>query len=234
MKVNVTNTEGKDIVIRKGGALEALAPRSISINGTLKAPVQFLAGKTFDDGLCHIRVFNHEGRLELYVQDTDPHTQHVITGSLSKDAVLEQFKINTNTRWSVSEFLKFIKTMRFYFADKAAHGKLIESIQKWSVTVERVINEHNDNKGNSNFQLQTKVQAVPGLVSIFDLNVPIFQGYPKVKFSVEIGLDPKNTEVMIYLISDELIELEIGAREKAIKDVLAELKDRTFSKIVVS
>jgi hypothetical protein len=128
--------------------------------------------------------------------------------------------------------------MRFYFADKAAQTKLVQSLQKWSVKVERVINEHNDNKGNSNFQLETKVQqsasGEDGLISKFDLLIPIFQGYAKQKFTVEIGLDPKNTAVMLYLISDELIELEIGQREKLIQDELNKFDDFECSKVVLS
>lgn len=220
--------------VLKGEALEQKPPKAINIVGVLEAPAQFLKGKTIDPLKTHLKIFNAEGELELVVNDEDPYSTHTIKGKLSKDSVLQMFRINTDTRWTIAEFLKFIKTMRFYFADRAAHAKLIDSIQKWSVKIERVIVEHNDNKGNSNFQLETKVQAVDGLVSKFDLNIPIFQGYPKAKFTVEIGLDPKNTAVMLYLISDDLIELEIQTRETAIRDVLSQLNDYTFSKIVVS
>jgi len=223
-----------DYTVRKGEALPAKPIKSINITGVLSAPAQFLSGKVIENKDTHLKIFNAEGKLELVVNDTDPYSTHTIVGLLSKDSVLSQFAINSEKRWTIAEFLKFIKTMRFYFADRAAHAKLVESIQKWSVKVERVIVEHNDNKGNSNFQLETKVQQVEGLVTKFDLNIPIFQGYPKIKFTVEIGLDPKNTAVMIYLISDDLIELEIQSREKAIQDVLNQLTSYTFSKIVVS
>lgn len=227
-------TEQKEIVIRQGEALVAKAPRAIILNGTLQAPAQFKAGKELDERACHIRIENDKGIIELHVQDTDPYTEHVIRGMLTKDSVLGLFRINTDSRWPIREFLKFIKTMRFYFFDKAAHSALIESIQKWSVKIERVITEHNDQKGNSNFQLETKVQAVEGLVHKFDLNLSLFQGYPKAKFTVEIGLDPKNTEVQLYLFSDELIELEIGQREKFIEIELSKFNDFNCSKVVIS
>lgn len=187
-----------DYTVRKGEALEAKAPKSIILTGVLEAPAQFLQGKVIEPLNTHLKIFNHEGKLELVVNDTDPYSTHVIIGSLSSNKTLQGFQINSAKRYSISEFLKFIKTMRFYFADRSAHDALIQSIQKWSVKIEKVIVEHNDQKGNSNFQLETKVQAVEGLVHKFDLNIPIFQGYPKQKFTVEIGLDPKNTEVMLY------------------------------------
>jgi len=232
MKINLT-TEQKEIIIRKGEALEAKAEKSIVINGTLGAPFQFLSGKTPDPAKSHIQIASDKGELTLHIQDTDPYTEHIIKGELKQDSVLKLFAINSDKRWSIQEFLKFIKTMRFYFSDKAAHSKLIESLQKWSVKVDRVITEHNDNKGNSNFQLETKVREVE-LISKFDLSISIFQGYEKMKFTVEIGLDPKNTAVQIYLISDELIELEIGQREKLIHSEISRFATFACSKVYIS
>jgi hypothetical protein len=236
-KVIVHPTPGEnEFILRKGDALPAKADKSINIDGTLGAPLQFLTGKgdVFPTKMIHLQIYHDKGKLVLRMGDFDPYTEHVITGSLKRDSVLNSFEINSEKRWSIQEFLKFIKTMRYYFADRAQHAALVESIQKWSVKVERVIVEHNDNKGNSNFQLETKVQAVEGLISKFDLNIPIFQGYSKYKFTVEIGLDPKNTAVQIYLISDELIELEIGVREKLIAEEVAKFDSFAFSKVVVS
>lgn len=232
MKINLT-TEQKEIVIRKGTAIEARAPKSISITGTLQAPFQFKEGKTLDPLNCNIQIANDKGEITLHVQDTDPYTTHVIKGELKQDSALKTFQVNSEKRWDVKEFLKFVKTMRYYFADKTAHKNLIESLQKWHVKVERVINETNDNKGNSNSQLETKVREVE-LINKFDLNIAIFQGYEKKKFTVEIGLDPKNTAVQLYLISDELIELEIGHRETLISKELAKFKDFNCSKIQIS
>ena len=232
MKINLT-TEQKEIIIRKGEALPPKADKSISINGTLSAPFQFLQGKEIDDRKTHLQIRKDIGTLELHIQDTDPYTEHVITGSLKRDSVLQQFKINSDHRWSVREFVKFVKTMRFYFSDKEAHQKLIESLQKWNVMIEKTIKDHNDSSGNSLLMLETKVRDVQ-LVNKFNLNVPIFQGYPKQTFTVEIGLDPKNTAVDLYLISDELIELEIGVREYTIATELKNFDSFEFSKVVVS
>lgn len=232
-QLNLTVT-GNDITIRQGDALPAKADKSIVINGTLAAPSQFLAGKRPEAIQSHIQIAKDKGKITLHIQDTDPHTTHVITGELKRDNILEQFQINTATRWTVAEFLKFIKTMRFYFSDRAAHGALVAALQKWSIAVDRVITEFNDNKGNSDLRLETKVRSVDGLINNFDLNIPIFQGYDKSKFTVEIGLDPKNTAVMLYLISDDLIELEIGQREKLIETELAKFDGFLCSKVFVS
>jgi hypothetical protein len=226
--------QGSELTIRTGEALAPKADKSIKIDGVLGSPYQFFIGREFDPLNCHLQIQHDKGVIQFRAQDTNPYTEHVITGSLTKDQALAKFAINTETRWAISEFLKFIKTMRYYFADKAAHTSLVEAIQKWSVNIERVINEHNDNRGNSNFQLETKVRAMEGFISKFDLLIPIFQGYQKMKFTVEIGLDPKNTSVQLYLFSDELIELEISHRESIMTTELANFSGFDCAKVVLS
>lgn len=228
------DSEVKEVIIRHGDALAPQAEKGISIDGTLSSPFQFLSGRgTIDETKSHLRIYKDLGKVELYIQDTNPYTTHKITGSLKRDSVLNQFAINTEKRWAVSDFLKFVRTMRFYFADKEQHSSLLQSLQTWSVQIQRVIKEHNDNSGNSNFQLETKVRDVK-LLTKFALELPIFQGYPKHKFNVEIGLDPKAVSVDLYLISDELIELEIGVREKTIENELKNFEANKFAKVIVS
>lgn len=233
VQLNVTSSNG-EITFRTGDALPARADKSIVINGTLGAPYQFFEGRRPEAITSNIQIAADKGEIVLHIQDTDPHTTHVIRGTLKRDTILEQFQINTEKRWTIQEFLKFIKTMRYFFDDRAAHGALVAALQKWSIKVERVITEFNDQKGNSDFRLETKVREVEGFIGKFDLKIPIFQGYDKSVFTVEIGLDPKNTAVMLYLISDDLIELEIGQREKLIETELAKFDDFKCSKVFIS
>jgi hypothetical protein len=236
MNINVEAKDGQ-LVIREGEALPLHYPAPIALSGTLGAPHQFLKGRTrVDETESHLLIKKDKGSIELVIGDRSATSVISVVGTLTPDGDLKKFNINTEKRWTIAEFLKFIKTMRFYFADKAAHAALVLSLQTWSVKIERVINEHNDNKGNSNFQLQTKVQqsAADSLISRFNLLIPIFQGYPKIQFTVEIGLDPKNTAVDLYLISDELIELEIGQREKLIEEEIEKFSKFACSKVVIS
>lgn len=227
--------EAGEYTIRHGDAEKIQYEKPISITGVLDACSQFLKGKTIDPLKSHLRIFQQQGRLELYINDTDPNSQHVITGSLTKNVDLKAFEINSMTyRWSVSDFLRFIKQNRYFFANKEQHAKLITNMQAWSAKIETVLVQANDQKGNSNFQIEQKVRAVDGFVDKFELNIPIYQGDVSLKFTVEIGLDPKNTSVQIYLFSDELFELEMTQRATLMKAALAEMEEQTFSKIVVS
>lgn len=235
MKLNLT-TEQKEITIRKGDALPAKPGRSIIIAGVFSAPFQFLEGKSSlaaDTENIHLLIHGHTGKLELHLRDQDPYVEHVITGSLSRDSNLALFQINSDKRWTVREFVKFIKTMRYYFAERDEATAIVDSLNKWQAKVETVIKDHNDTSGNSLLMLERKVGDIQ-LKTKFALNVPIFQGYPKVKFTVEIGLDPKANQVDLYLISDELIELEAQTRETIIEKELKQYEKWAFSKVRVS
>jgi len=230
----VMTTPG-EYVLRTGEAEDVKHEKSISITGVLDAPAQFLKGKTIDPFKSHLRIYQQEGKLELYIQDTDPNTNHVITGQLKKNQNLSEFQINSLThRWSVPDFLRFVKQNRFFFSNKEQHSKLITNMQSWNAKIETVLAQSNDQKGNSNFQIEQKVRAVDGFIDRFELNIPIYQGDVSLKFTVEIGLEPKNTAVLIYLFSDELFELEITQRATLINAALAEMAEQTFSKVVVS
>jgi hypothetical protein len=215
--------------------LGEIADKAIVILGTLGAPFQFLLGKKdkIKDLDTHLRIYKDLGRLELYMNDTDARCQHVITGSLSKDKNLESFRINTDATWSVSEFLKFIRTKKFFFAHPEDQTQLIAGLQTFGAKVERVIKEHNDSAGNSLFQLETKVNEMQ-LKRSFILDTPIFQGYDRKQFKVEIGFQPTATQVHLFLISEDLFTIELEYREKLINDEIKKFDTHNFSKVVVS
>lgn len=52
------------------------------------------------------------GEITLYVQDTDPYTTHTIKGELKQDSMLKSFQVNSEKRWDVKEFLKFVNSLR--------------------------------------------------------------------------------------------------------------------------
>src|SRR5689334_9872763 len=149
---SVITTPG-EYVLRTGEAEDVKHEKSISITGVLDAPAQFLKGKTIDPFKSHLHIYQQEGKLELYIQDTDPNTNHVITGQLKKNQNLSEFQINSLThRWSVLDFLRFVKQNRFFFSNKEQHSRLITNMQSWNAKIETVLAQSNDQKGNSNFQ----------------------------------------------------------------------------------
>ena len=229
------NGEQKEVVVRTGEAEKIVHPKAINLVGILAAPFQFYEGKKehCPADKCHLQIKKDSGEIKLVILDTDPHSTTTITGSLKKDGFFDSWGINTEERWTVSEFLKHIKMQRTFFAVKDECDQLVDSLQKWNAKVETVIKQHNDNAGNSLSMLERKVSEI-GLKTKFNLSIPIFQGYAKQTFTVEIGFDPKNTQVDLYLFSNELFELEITHRESLIESELLSFKDFDCSKVVLS
>lgn len=229
---NITPS-GNDLTIRHGEAAKITYPKAIKIDGILAAPYQFYEGKKPDAKDCHIQIKKDTGVISLHILDTDPNSASLITGQLYKDSYFQQWGINTEKRWTVSAFLKHIKMQRAFFTEKTESDAIVSSLQKWNAKVEVVMKQHNDNAGNSLSMLERTVSEID-LKNKFSLTIPIFQGYPKQKFTVEIGLDPKSNSVELYLFSNDLFELEINHREQLIESELAKFNSFPCSKVVIS
>lgn len=232
--LNITlSGETKELVLRTGEADKIVYPRSINITGILGAPYQFYDGKKPDPKDCHIQIKKDTGVIILNILDTDPHSASTIIGQLKKDGYFEQWGINTEKRWTVSQFLKHIKMQRVFFSEQSECDAMVESLQKWNAKVEMVIKQHNDNSGNSLSMLERSVSGIE-LKTRFSLTIPIFQGYSKQKFTVEIGLDPKSNAVDLYLFSNDLFSLEIEHREQLIELELSKFDAFPCSKVTIS
>jgi hypothetical protein len=233
-KINITPT-GNELIIRYGEAEEIKYAKSIDIAGTLQAPWQFLQGRgKLDEEKIHLLIDAKKNCIQIVIGDIDPNTAHKITGYLYEESELHAFQINTAKRWTIKDFIKFIRERRFFFTDKSEHDKLVGGLMQWSANVEMLVKEFNDNRGNSLFQLETRVKKAEGFKDSFILSIPIFQGYEKQKFKVEIGLDPKTTGVDIFLISDELMEISYALKEKIIGQEVKRFDSYSFSKVVIS
>lgn len=225
-----------EVVVRQGAAETFVYPKGISISGILAAPWQFYAGKIpkLEPLDCHLRIENDKGTITLVVLDTDARgSTSTITGSLKPDGVLESWKINTEFRWTVSSLTKHLMMNKSFFADRTECDVMIKSLRNWNANIETVIRQHNDNTGNSLSVLEKKVRDVE-LKQKFQLHIPIFQGYPKEKFTVEVGLDPKSNAVEIFLYSEELFALTIDRRESILDAELAKFDGFECSKVVIS
>jgi hypothetical protein len=233
LNLTVVNSDGKEIVFRTGEADKIAYAKPINITGILAAPYHFFEGKKLDCQKCHIQIKKDTGVIALHILDTDPHSGSVIIGQLKKDGYFDQWGINTEKRWTVSQFLKHVKMQKTFFSERSECDAIVESLQKWGAKVETVIKQHNDNSGNSLSQLERTVSGIE-VKTKFKLRIPIFQGYPKQEFVVEIGFDPKATAVDLYLYSEDLFAIEIEHREQLIESELSKFKEFPCSKVVLS
>lgn len=226
----------RTVTIWEGEAPPYKPKKAINITGTLTAPHAFLIGRgELDETKIHLLIEKDKGILAIVIDDTDPETTHKIIGKLTEDSALLEFGVNNDGRtWGNRDMVKFLRKMRFYFPDKSQHAALIDSLQRWNISVERIFSDHNnDRTGETKMSLETKVGNVT-LLNDFFLEMPIYQGYEKLKFKVQIGINTLQTQAQLYFFSDELVEMKNVFREKIIDEELAKFADYTFSKVVIS
>ena len=218
-------------VLRTGDAEKIDQPKPIVIIGRLSAPFDFLEHKNHEDQYnakhCHLIIDRHAGQIVLHANEKSSLSEDVITGCLAPHEDLLEWGINTEKRWTVRDFIKFIRARKYFFAEGSENLALIENLQKWNVTVERIIKEENNNTGNSLSSLETKVTKALEKTQ-FKLDIPIYHGYNKCKFVVEIGLDPKSTSVDLFLVSPELHELVQIERDRIFREELAKFDKLGF------
>jgi len=224
---------------RFGEAKSDKHPQSIRIGGRLSAPYDFLLNKDketqYNANYSHLILDKDSMMLELHLDEKSPHCEDIITGKLSPDYDLSIWSINSDKRWTIKEFVKFLRARKFFFKDGSQHTKLIESLQKWNVSFERVIKDENNNTGNSISSIETKISDI-AIDTKFQLEMPIYKGYGKSVFEVEIGFDPKATSVELFLVSGELFELERSKKEAIFTEELKKFDSLGFncSKINIS
>lgn len=215
--------EGKEgaiseLIIREGEALPVKEPNPIWVSGVLMAPASFLEGKkdNYDSKKCHVLIDRTKNEI-LFVGHERSGYEDKVKGSLKTSNELEAFCINQDKKFSISEFRTFLRTVKFCFADPEEHSALLKSLESFSMNVSKTFENFNNNSGNSKYMIETAVNKIP-FKNTFTLLIPIFKGYPKERFTVEIGLDPTSTDVKIFLVSSEIYEIVERRKEKYIEE----------------
>lgn len=224
MKEINLNVQNGETTIRTGEAARLDVAKSIKITGRLSAPFDFMEKKNminqYQANYCHLLIDKDTGTLTLHANEKSTIAEDVIIGRLEISPELKEWDINGDNRWNVRDFIKFLRARKFYFQDPSEHSSLIENLQKWNVSIERIIKEENNNTGNSHLSLETKVTKALEKNS-FKLELPIYKGYGKKKFTVEIGLDPQAVSVQMFLVSSDLHTLILSERDALFTEELS-------------
>lgn len=201
-------TSPGETVIRHGAAALLREPRQLAYTGRLDSPRKFLEPKKalYQPTQATVFINGTAGSLRL-VLDEKNELFDGVTGALEIAPELAQFRVNSDQKYSVTELVKFLKRTRFFFGDKDAHTSLLASLMKFSATVQTKVEQHQSSSGNSKNNLEREVHGIEWNRE-FVLHTPIFKGYPAKSFRVEIGIDPTDASVKLYLESAELFELE--------------------------
>lgn len=203
------NVEGNELIIRQGEAKKLYDREPLKFTGQLNAPIDYLEYRDPDRNKTYIQLDKRNAKITVVVGE-DEHFKTIVEGVLEMDSHLKEFKINTNTRYSLKELAAICKRLRYYFEDKALNLELVSSLMNFSGKFEEIIAKQDDQRGNTNdtFTVRMIENAIP---MHFTLNIPIFVGTEPVKFEVNILFEKREKTLSLWLESPELNEIFIAA-----------------------
>lgn len=228
IKITVAG-ESPTITILHGTAEPVRYPIKFKDSGRLDAPRAFvekrMPAELIDINKAMVIVDRQDNSIRFF---SDPSIEYgsEITGTLKSNKDLLEFQINTEKRFTISDLIKFLRMRRIYFADMDAHSVLINKLANFSATITRDFQRNNDNRGNMKASIEQTAKT--GMPSEFALSMPIFQGYEKKEFKVEIFLDARDAGIDFWFESVELAELQRAERDKLIDEEL-----KAFSQFVI-
>lgn len=214
LEVKIEKTDG-ELIIREGNAVEPLPlkePNIIKISGDINSVSNFIqnrqsghSSQAIDKNRAIVTVDKHVRTIVLQL-DPENHYGATITAKLEQSKELEQFGINTSTRYNRKGLLDLLRFNRLFFEDKNQHVQVISGLYKLRIKSEQEIQQEKDNQGNRRTLHDVKTVDDGGMVKEFTLTVPLFKGFPPEKITVEICFEVLNGDVSFWLESIGLKE----------------------------
>lgn len=212
--IKAENFTGDTLTILEGKALELRPPQHIVIVGDIKTISSFLSVRNDNsEGLQDVNISKaivivnkKDLTIELHLDPEDYYGAKII-GKLEKTDEILQFHINQAKYFTKEELVKLIKFNKLYFDNAARHAEMLLAFQKVSSTVNIRANDSSDDRGNKERAFVKDVTS--NAPTEFILNIPIFKGFPPVRFRVEVCLDVTEGSARFWFESIELHEILI-------------------------
>ena len=205
------------IVIREGKAQEVYDPAVIDIMGVIDTPLKWLEKRKdfIDHKQCHV-CFNREAMaITLCINEHD-HFHDVVAGKLIISPEFNKFGINKGEYMTGLELSDLIRMNRTYFENKNKAMELVTIMRNFKATVTKEIEANDDKKGNRMAYVRQVVEG--NQPPSFELCIPIFKGQPKVKFTVEIDIDPDSLQGT--LVSPDAQDIMVETRDELMDEVI--------------
>lgn len=216
-----------EVVLREGKAAEPLPtrePLSVSITGTIDAPLRWLEKKVslIDQKLAHIQVDRDNAAITLIDRETDYYA-NTITGQLTPSQVMQDFGINQPSKlWEPAALAQFCKMHRAFFKDKSQNMVLVSTLKNFKAKVNQDIERSKEENGNKTDNYSQVVDS--NLPKSFKLNIPLFKGFACEEIEVEIYADVDGREVSLSLVSAGANEAIEEYKNKVIDEQIEAIK----------
>lgn len=226
-KVFYSQENSNEMVLRISDAIPIEIPVGLKIVGAIDGPYKFWEKRKNDHNpqKCHVVYDKIEGKISLYINETSAKEGHVITGKVMPNPELIAMFINSNKEFSCKELMEHLKMNRVMFEDRMVNAKIVNQLQMFRVKVVNDKEQSDDYKGNqknvNNFTLETEFEAS------FVIKCPIFKGGDVKTFRVEVLVSVTDGDVLYWLESVELRELQTSE-----KYILLEKQLGNFNELV--
>lgn len=202
----------ESFTLLQGKALEQKPPVKIVISGDIKTVSNFLSVRkdsgtglqTIDKSKAVLIVDKKALSIQLSLNPENVYGAE-ITANLEESDEVKPFFINKNKTFTKEELVKLIKFNKLFFADADKHAAMLLAFQKVSSTVNIQANDSSDIRGNKERGFIKEVTT--NAPTEFILRIPIFKGFPAIRFRVEVGVDVTEGSARFWFESTELHEL---------------------------
>lgn len=218
----------REIVVREGDAAKIYDQEAVSCSGILKAPFQFLDSEKITryvakDGTLYV---NLDAKSLKLVLNEENHFKHTISGQLTEFADLKPFNFNAeNATFNHRDLIRLFKKYKRYFINHEVHADFMKKLQDYQAKVTKEYNDFKENSGNQKTSLKVTVDSQYGTLT-FQLSMPLYKGYDKVTFQVEIVADAESGQLMFRLEALQLFELLPELAEKYIGEEIQRFNEK--------
>lgn len=198
------------IIIREGSAPKVYDPEQVELAGVITAPAEYLGKRPelVPTDCSHV-IFNKRNRSILLIVDEKSHFKTSIIGVLEKDEFLKSLHINSTTSYTIADLAKALRFARRHFASPDDHNKLLLRLRNFTAKITQETKQTDDRAGNKMQSFESKVSEFSTANELgFVLRRPIFKGLEKQNINIRIEIDVNNGQVALYLVCDELEEME--------------------------
>lgn len=212
---------GRNITLRTGKAPEVHDPVALTIRGVIDSPLKWLEKRKdiIDQKQCSVIVNRDDMEIGLRINEHD-YFKDTIYGILLISTEFKKFGINSGEYTTGLQLSDLIRMNRSCFEDKKKAMELVTIMRNFKATVTTQLEMSDDKKGNT---AQLRRQTVEGnQPPAFELCIPIFKGQPKVKFTVEIDIDPDTLQAT--LVSPDAQDMIAETRDSVMDNVLTQIQ----------
>ena len=221
--------DGGEVVIRHGDARPEVIAKRTKLSGTITAPADWVEQKKaatyiYEEDWCHVVINRDKGTIVFRSNDEDAtEGGHTITGRLELATALSALNINSKRTYTAKQLGELLKMNRSLFADREENLKTVTDLQRFRATVTQELEKGDDLKGNKLYHFEQRVETEFDLR--FKLATPIWKGQEPATFGVEIRYDVTDGNVVYWLESVELKDLQDTQLDTIIDTQIARLRE---------